>query len=278
MARQSSLPKLSRASRQDGDLFPTIEFFRQLADAAALETMPSFRNRLAAEAEVKPSLRYDQVTETERNAERAIRGIISAEYPMHAILGEQFGQSGSGPVKWVVDPINGMRSYLCGLPVWGSLIGLTVDGRAAMGMMNQPHIGESFWSDGSKSICHSARGETVLRTSGTELLSDAICHTISPEPFARRPGRGFARLASSVKFTRYGGDGYAFAMLAAGQIDICVELALTAYDIVALIPLIEAAGGVVSRFDGGRPERGGNVLASANAVLHEAALRMLNDI
>ncbi|TGQ63584.1 MAG: inositol monophosphatase family protein [Mesorhizobium sp.] len=278
MARQSSLPKVSRAFQQDGDPLPTLEFFRKLADAAAAETMPRFRNRLAAEAEVKPGLRYDPVTEAERNAERAIRAVISDEYPMHAILGEELSPSGSGPIKWVIDPINGMKSYLCGLPVWGTLIAFTVDGRSAMGMMNQPHTGECFWSDGTKSICHSAHGETVLRTSGTQRLSDAICHTNSPEPFARRPGRGFARLAASVKFTRYGGECYAFAMLAAGQIDLCVELALTAYDVVALIPLIEAAGGVITRFDGGRPERGGNVLASANAILHEAALRMLNDI
>lgn len=278
MARQASLRKLSVASQRDGDLLPTFEFFRKLADAAAAEIMPTFRNRLAVEAEVKPGLQHDPVTEADRNAERAIRDIISGEYPMHATLGEAFSPSGSGPLKWVIDPINGMKPYLCGLPVWGTLIGFTVDGRSVLGMMNQPHTGECFWSDGTKSICHSAHGETVLRTSGTQRLSDAICHTNSPEPFARRPGRGFARLASSVKFTRYGGECYAFAMLAAGQIDLCVELALKAYDIVALIPLIEAAGGVVTRFDGGRPERGGNVLASANAILHEAALRMLNDI
>ncbi|TIT61517.1 MAG: inositol monophosphatase [Mesorhizobium sp.] len=221
---------------------------------------------------------HDPGSEAARAAEKTIRETIAANYPMDAILGGQLGPSGSGPIQWVIDPINGAKAFLCGLPVWGTLIGLTIDGRAAMGMMSQPDTGECFWSDGNRSVCHSAQGETVLKTSGVQLLPDSICHTNSPEPFARRPGRGFARLASSVKFTRYGGDCYAFAMLAAGQIDLCVELSLQASNIVALIPVIEAAGGVVSRFDGGRAERGGNILASANAILHEAALRVLNDI
>jgi histidinol phosphatase-like enzyme (inositol monophosphatase family) len=259
------------------DNLPTFDFFLKLAHAAAAETLPRFRTRPAAESKVKPGVKFDPVTEADRNAERVIRNIIAAEYPAHSILGEEFGQSGSGPIQWVIDPIDGTKPFLCGLPVWGTLIGFTIDGRATMGMMSQPHTGECFWSDGKKSICHSAQGQAELKTSAVCRLSDAICHTTSPEPFARRPGRGFANLASSVKFTRYGGECYAFAMLAAGQIDLCVELSMQAYDIVALIPIIEAAGGIITRFDGGRPERGGNILASANAALHSMALRLLND-
>jgi histidinol phosphatase-like enzyme (inositol monophosphatase family) len=255
-----------------------LEFFRRLADAAAVETLPKFRTRMRTGAANKPGVVYDPASEAARAAEKAIRDIIAANHPTHAMLGEQFGPSGSGAIQWVIDPIGGTKPFLCGLPVWGTLIGLTIDGRAAMGMMSQPHTRECFWSDGTISVCYSALGETVLKTSGVELLSEAVCHANSPEPFTRRPGRGFARLASSVKFTRYGGDCYAFAMLASGQVDLCVELSLQACDIVALIPLIEAAGGVITRFDGGRPERGGNILASANALLHEAALRVLNDI
>ncbi|TGP50840.1 inositol monophosphatase [bacterium M00.F.Ca.ET.230.01.1.1] len=267
---------LGAARREHDEALPDFEFFRRLAGAAAAETLPRFRTRGATNA--NNDVAYEPVSEAARAAEKAIRGIIAADYPMDAMLGDQFGPSGSGPVQWVIDPINGAKAFLCGLPVWGTLIGLTINGRPTMGMMSQPDTGECFWSDGTRSVCCSAQGETVLKTSGVQLLSESICHTNSPEPFARRPGRGFARLASSVKFTRYGGDCYAFAMLAAGQIDLCVELSLQACNIAALIPVIEAAGGVVTRFDGGRAERGGNILASANAILHEAALRVLNDI
>ncbi|RVD57495.1 inositol monophosphatase [Mesorhizobium sp. M2D.F.Ca.ET.185.01.1.1] len=269
---------LGAARRGNDEALPDFEFFRRLAGAAAAETLPGFRTRGAANANNKTDVAYEPVSEAARAAEKAIRGIIAADYPMDAMLGDQFGPSGSGPIQWVIDPINGAKAFRCGLPVWGTLIGLTINGRATMGMMSQPDTGECFWSDGTRSVCCSDQGETVLKTSGVQLLSESICHTNSPEPFARRPGRGFARLASSVKFTRYGGDCYAFAMLAAGQIDLCVELSLQACNIAALIPVIEAAGGVVTRFDGGRAERGGNILASANAILHEAALRVLNDI
>jgi histidinol phosphatase-like enzyme (inositol monophosphatase family) len=258
------------------EALPSLEFFLTLVEAAGKITLPKFRTRLTADAKVKAGVKFDPVTEADRDAEIAIRGIIGATYPHHSILGEEFGLTGSGAIQWVIDPIDGTKPYLCGIPVWGTLIGLTVDGRAVRGIMSQPHTGEFFWGDQSEAFCDGARGRSKLRTSDVRSLADAICHTTSPEPFARRSDRGFAKLSSAVKFTRYGGECYAFAMLAAGQIDLCVEPSLQPYDIVPLIPIIESAGGVVTRFDGGRAERGGKILASANRSLHEAALEMLN--
>ena len=259
------------------DTLPSLEFFLSLVEAASRITLPRFRTRLPADAKVKPGVKFDPVTDADRQAEVAIREIIESAYPHHSILGEEFGTTGVGPIQWVIDPIDGTKPYLCGIPVWGTLIGVTVDGRAKRGIMSQPYTGEFFWGDQSEAFSESARGRSTLRTSHVSALSDAICHTTSPEPFARRSDRGFAKLSSTVKFTRYGGECYAFAMLAAGQIDLCVEPSLQPYDIVPIIPIIESAGGVVTRFDGGPAERGGKVLASANRRLHEAALELLND-
>jgi histidinol phosphatase-like enzyme (inositol monophosphatase family) len=259
------------------ETLPSLEFFLGLVEAAGRITLPRFRTRLAADAKVKAGVKFDPVTDADREAEIAIREIISLTYPHHSILGEEFGTTGAGPIQWVIDPIDGTKPYLCGIPVWGTLIGITVAGRAVRGIMSQPYTGEFFWGDQSEAFSESARGRSKLRTSSVQALADAICHTTSPEPFARRSDRSFAKLSSAVKFTRYGGECYAFAMLAAGQIDLCVEPSMQPYDIVPIIPIIESAGGIVTRFDGGRAERGGRILASANRSLHEAALEMLND-
>jgi histidinol phosphatase-like enzyme (inositol monophosphatase family) len=259
------------------ETLPSLEFFLGLVEAAGRVTLPRFRTRLAADAKVKAGVKFDPVTDADREAEIAIREIVSSTYPHHSILGEEFGTTGDGPIQWVIDPIDGTKPYLCGITVWGTLIGITVAGRAVRGIMSQPYTGEFFWGDQSEAFSESARGRSRLRTSSVQALANAICHTTSPEPFALRSHRGFAKLSSAVKFTRYGGECYAFAMLAAGQIDLCVEPSMQPYDIVPLIPIIESAGGVVTRFDGGQAERGGKILASANRSLHEAALEMLHD-
>lgn len=156
------------------------------------------------------------------------------------------------------------------------MIGVTIEDRAVLGMMSQPLTNERFWADESGSWIETSNGKRPLRSSTIDALSDAILHTNSPEQIRRHPQNRFDALNASVRMTRYGGECYAFAMLAAGQIDLCLEFSLQPYDIVALVPVIEGAGGVVSTLDGQRPERGGAILASANPLLHDVALRILN--
>ena len=254
---------------------PPIEFLFRLAEAASAETLPRFRQKLAIESKLKAGYRFDPVTEADREAERVIRELISSEFPDHAILGEEFGSSGDGPIKWVIDPVDGTRPFICGIPVWGTLIGLTVDGVARLGMMSQPYTRETFWADSSGSWMDIPTGRHPLRSSTTETLSDAILHVNSPEPFKGSLKEKLGVLDSVVRMTRYGGECYAFAMLAAGQIDLCVETGIQPYDIVALIPIIENAGGVVTTTTGGRAEQGGDILISGNRFLHEAALKIL---
>ena len=255
---------------------PGADFLHRLADVADRETLPRFRTALAVASKTGESY-FDPVTEADREAEIAIRAAIEAEYPDHAILGEELGESGSGRYCWVLDPVDGTRPFICGLPVWGTLIGLTVDGRAEMGMMSQPFTGERFWADADGAWYERAGKRERLATRDVGSMSQAILHTTSPEHYHGELKQGFDRLKASVRMTRYGGECYAVAMLAAGRIDLSVEPSLQPYDIVALIPIIERAGGVVTRFDGGRAEEGGAVLASANARLHDKALRLLNN-
>lgn len=257
---------------------PDMAFFHELADAADKETLPRFRSPidLHVGSKRKEDFRFDPVTDADREAERVMRALINANFPTHSVMGEEFGITGSGPIQWVLDPVDGTRPFLCGLPVWGTLIGLTINGLARMGMMGQPFTRERFWADGQQAWCSGPNGISRLNTRKAISLDQAILHTTSPEPIPRHPSVNFAALDAGTLMTRYGGECYAMAMLAAGQIDICFEYALQPYDIMAFIPIIEQAGGVVTTLQGERPESGGQILASGDPRIHELALKLLN--
>lgn len=254
---------------------PTADFLHRLADAADDETLKRFRTPLETTSKPKDGYKFDPVTEADREAERVMRALISREFPDHSIMGEEFGLSGESAAQWVLDPIDGTRPFLLGIPVWATLIGFCVDGRAQAGLMSQPVTRERFWADETGSWMGTSAGKVKLKTSPQRDLSQAILHTNSPEGVRRNTDVHFEKLDELVKMTRYGGECYAFAMLVAGHIDLCVEFNLQPYDIVPLIPLIEAAGGVVTTFDGKQAESGGRILASANLELHQMALGVL---
>ncbi|WP_185984958.1 histidinol-phosphatase [Aureimonas mangrovi] len=253
---------------------PDAEFLFALCDAAAAQTLPRFRTGTDVDNKIKGA--FDPVTEADRAAERAVIERIQARYPDHAILGEEYGARGEGRLRWVIDPIDGTRSFISGIPLWGTLIGFTVDGHARAGIMSQPYIGERFWADASGAYCDGPGGRRPMTTRDTQDLDEAILFTTAPELMGGDLADRFSALSSAVRLTRYGADCYAFALLAAGQVDLCVETGLQPYDIVALIPMIEKAGGVITTWDGGRAEEGGSVLAAATPELHERALRVFN--
>lgn len=256
---------------------PDSMFLHRLADAADAETMQRFRTRLDVQSKPKDGFKFDPVTEADQAAEVAVRAIIGETYPDHTIEGEEFGVSGSGAIRWVIDPIDGTRPFLLGIPVWGTLIGVTEYGHAVCGMMSQPVTRERFWADRTGSWMR-GNGETSrLKTSDKVNLAEAVLHTNSPEPIQRNPQIEFEALNRQVKMTRYGGECYALAMLAAGHIDICFEFSLQPYDIVAIIPIIEKAGGIVTTLSGGNAAAGGPVVMAANPVLHAKVLEVLND-
>jgi histidinol phosphatase-like enzyme (inositol monophosphatase family) len=250
-------------------------FLRELAAAAAEQTLPRFRQ--PAEIGNKYEVGFDPVTEADREAERAIRAMIERHFPDHGIVGEEFGASNAGSDHvWVIDPIDGTRAFISGLPLWGTLVGLTRDGRAVAGMMSQPFTGETFLADAEGAIYDGPGGLRPLATRGTTRLADATLCTTTPALFTGARRQAYDRLEQQVRLARYGTDCFAYCMLAAGHIDLVVESGLKPYDIVALIPIIEGAGGIVTAWDGGSAAEGGRIVAAGDRRVHAAAVELLS--
>lgn len=251
-----------------------LDFMRVLADAAAGETLSRFRRRPAIDNKLADG--FDPVTEADREAERAIRALLGERFPADGILGEEFGiTNGDSARRWVIDPIDGTRAFISGLPLWGTLVGLTENGRATAGMMSQPFTGELYAADESGAYLEKSGERARLKASGVTELSEATICTTTPALFIDGKRPAYDRLEGSVRLARYGTDCYAYAMLASGHVDLVVEPGLQPYDIVALIPIIERAGGVITTFGGERPEGGGDIIAAATPQLHAKARAFL---
>ena len=251
------------------------EFLFALAAAAEKETLPRFRQNGRVENKLEAG--FDPVTEADQAAELAIRRLIEKEFPDHGILGEEHGSVRLDSKHiWVIDPIDGTRAFISGIPVWGTLIGLKDDGIATTGLMAQPFTGEIFYAlEGEAFLQH--RGETrKLKCRETNNLADSTLMTTTPAMFKGAARARYDALETKVRLPRYGCDCYAYAMLAAGFVDLVVETRLNPYDIVAMIPIIENAGGVVRTWEGGRPEGGGNIVAAASEALCDQAMVVMN--
>ncbi|WP_275785069.1 histidinol-phosphatase [Pararhizobium gei] len=255
-------------------MLPDREFFDRLADAAKAETLPRFRMGISVSN--KEAAGFDPVTEGDRAAEAAIRALIESHFPDHGILGEEFGSTGlDRDYVWVIDPIDGTRAFISGLPVWGTLIGLYHKGRAVMGLMDQPFTEERYFADGTNAFYRGRDGAGKISTRACADLSQAILFTTSPHLYTGDLKTRFEAVQSKVQLARYGCDCYAFALLAAGHIDLVIECGLKPYDVGGLIPLIEQAGGIVTDWNGGRPEMGGEILAAGSREVYEQALAIL---
>lgn len=249
-------------------------FLREIAAAAAAQTLPRFRHPHTVTNKLRGG--FDPVTEADREAERAMRELIAARFPDHGVIGEELGSlRAESRHVWVLDPVDGTRSFITGMPVWGTLAGLLEDGDAIAGMMAQPFTRELFYATGEGAFHETPEGARPIRVSGRQALAAASLFTTSPHLFPPAKKAVLARLEAAACFSRYGCDCYAFAMLAAGQVDLVIECGLKNYDIVALIPLIEQAGGIVTRWDGGPAETGGDILAAASQTLWRQALAVM---
>jgi myo-inositol-1(or 4)-monophosphatase len=254
---------------------PSPEFLDALADVAAAAILPLFRTRLAVED--KGTKGFDPVTAADRAAEAAMRRLIAERYPEHGIVGEEYGpERERAEFVWVLDPIDGTRSFIAGLPLWGVLIGLLREGRPVLGMMAQPFTGERFGGDGARAWFTRNGARQPLATRACAELSDAVLLTTSPHLFSANDRHAYQDLESAVRLARYGTDCYGYCMVAAGHADLVVEAGLQPYDIVALIPIIEGAGGRASNWEDGSAASGGRIAASGDARLHDLVLERLN--
>lgn len=252
-----------------------LDVAEEMADAARAAILPFFR-QFNLETDNKLDEGFDPVTVADRNAEKAMRAVLARHRPDDGIFGEEFGQiQGSTGRTWVLDPIDGTRGFISGTPTWGVLIALSTQDGPIMGVIDQPYIGERFVGSADIAQMTGPTGSAQLKTRPTARLDQAILFTTFPEVGTPDERAGFEAVAQQVRLTRYGMDCYAYALLAAGQVDLVIEAGLNAYDIQAPIAVIEAAGGVVTNWQGGPAHEGGRVLAAANAALHKAALEYL---
>ena len=255
-------------------MLPDRAFFDRLAEVAARETLPRFR--AGAAVVNKEAGGFDPVTEGDRAAEEAIRAEIERTFPDHGILGEEHGNVGLDRENvWVIDPIDGTRAFISGLPVWGTLIGLYSGGRAKMGLVDQPFTGERYFSDGKSSYYTGPGGARQIKTRDCGDIANATLFSTSPHLFAGEDERKYRAVEKTVQLFRYGCDCYAYMLVASGNIDLVVENQLKPYDVGGIIPIIENAGGVITTWDGGRPEMGGRIVAAATPALHKQALELL---
>ena len=250
-------------------------FVDQLATASGEAILPFFRTALGVE-DKSPNARFDPVTQADRAAELAMRALIKRDFPAHGIVGEEYGNERTeAEYVWVLDPIDGTKSFIAGMPAWGSLIALTHFGEPVFGMMHQPFIRERFTGDGGGANYRGPAGARALHVRPCAALSEAILFTTSPTLMNATDRAAFGRVEQAVKLSRYGGDCYAYCMLAAGHVDLVIETGLKPHDIMALIPIVAGAGGVVTSWDGGSATGGGRVIAAGDKRVHEAAMGLL---
>lgn len=252
-------------------------FARQTLVQAGALTLAHFRQSPIVVNKAAAGQQIDPVTEADRAAEAAIRAAITATYPDHGIVGEEAeARTGSGDWTWTIDPIDGTRGFVTGFIHWGMLLALSYRGAPVLGLVYQPYTGE-LWSGSRLGGAFERDADSrVLQVRNCEVLSGAALATTDPYLFVGAEARAFDVLRRQVALTRYGADCYAYCMLAHGQLDLVVESGLKPWDVCALIPLIEAAGGVISDWRGNACHGGGQVLAAATPALHAQALSLLD--
>lgn len=248
----------------------------ELADAAREATLLHFR-RAGLTADTKETHRFDPVTVADRLSEERMRAILARRRPQDGILGEEYAAtSGTSGLTWVIDPIDGTRSYLAGTPTWGVLIAVADETGPIYGIIDQPYIGERFEGGLGRAEVNGPLGRAALATRAPRPLQDAILFTTFPEVGTAEEGAAFNRVKARARLTRYGTDCYAYALVAAGQIDLVIEAGLQAYDVQGPIAVIEAAGGLMTDWQGRPCPAGGQVIAAANPQIHAEAMALLN--
>ncbi|SEU04747.1 histidinol-phosphatase [Paracoccus homiensis] len=253
-----------------------IDTAHEMADAARAAILPHFRADHLATDNKRPA-DFDPVTEADRAAERAMRDVLARRRPQDAILGEEYGATeGRSGLTWILDPIDGTRAFICGAASWGVLIGLSDGTGIRYGLIDQPYTKERFEGGLGRARLSMAEGGRPLAVRKGIALSQASLMSTFPEIGTPDEAAAFRRVAERVRLTRYGLDCYAYALLALGQIDLVIEAGLQSYDIAGPLAVVEAAGGVVTDWQGGPAMHGGQVIAAATADLHRQALDLLN--
>ena len=252
------------------DLAAALAFAEQLADRARAMARAGFRTRLEIELKADGS----PVTEIDRGIEAALRDMIRERYPRHAIRGEEFGVEGRGDFSWIIDPIDGTKSYVSGFPLFGSLIALLSGDAPVLGVLEAPALAERWVGLRGRPTLFNG---TPAAVSSCAALERAVLYTTSAELFDPRDRAAFERVAARCALRRYGGDCYLYGLLASGHCDLVIESRLKPHDFMALIPVVEGAGGRISDWRGRSlgSDSDGRVVAAATEILWHKALEVL---
>lgn len=263
-----------------GSFTALLDIAHHLADLSADVIRPRFRRPIPVDDKSVGKAPFDPVTAADRDAERTMRRYLQKHHPSHAIVGEEHGAhdgDGSSQLRWVIDPIDGTKAFITGSPLWGTLIGLLDGEEPLLGMMNQPFTGERIWA--SRTATHWRTADGRIRKAKTRTcpkLEQAILTTTGPNLFAEKDRQKFFDVAARARMTRYGGDCYGYCLLAGGYTDVLIETNLKLHDVVALIPIIERAGGRITTWEGEPATKAGRIVAAGDPALHAQMVKFLS--
>ncbi|MDP3802089.1 histidinol-phosphatase [Brevundimonas sp.] len=247
-------------------------FAVELAREAARVSLPYFRGACEETDKGGPGA-FDPVTQADREAEAAIRRLIASRYPDHGVIGEEYGEDRPDADRvWILDPIDGTRAFIAGLPLWTNLIALRSEGRPTVGIIGQPYLDEVFLGGPSGARLLKGGATTPLAVRPCPRLTEALIATTDPDLFTGAELGAWTQVRAAARLARLGCDAYAYAMLAAGRVDLVAESGLKVWDWSALVPVIEAAGGAVSNWRGEAPDGSGQILAVGDVGIRDQAL------
>lgn len=248
------------------------DFACKLADAAADVTLGYFKSPIGVDDKDKGD-GFDPVTKADQGSEKAIRALIEEHYPDHGIFGEEFGiKETDGPFEWVLDPVDGTRAFISGLPTWGTLIALRYKGEPIIGVIDQPYLKERYlgWPGGA------TLNGAPLKARACSGLDKATISTTDPDLFKANERPAFDTLLGRSRLVRYGLDCYAYAVMSAGHMDLVIESGLAIYDMMALIPVVRGAGGTATNWEGNAPGDCGRLLAIGDPAMLDDVLAIVS--
>ncbi len=263
-------------SRNDIDLRLTAAC--DMAERVRALTLPAFVRGLDSENKNHKGV-FDPVTEADKGAERLLRGLIEKTFPGDSIVGEEYPEKiGDNDWSWCLDPIDGTRAFVAGVPVWGTLIAVSYRDEPIIGIIDHPALSERYVGAPGKAWRETHAGKAVLKTKACAKLDDAVLSCTEPMAMLSRSQLGaYELIRRTVRFTRLGLDAYAYALTAAGRMDLVLEAGLAPYDIRSHIPIIKGAGGAVSTWHGGNAKDGGAIICVGDERLLEQVYPYLQD-
>ncbi len=251
------------------------KFVNHLADEARKISLFYYKKKIKINSKNKND--FDPVTAADIGVQKRINTLINKQFPNHSVIGEESSIIKDSLYEWCVDPIDGTKSYIQGVPLWGTLISLSKGNEIILGLADIPALDERYIGHSNISYKVIKNKKTTLKVRNNNKLSESILNTTSPYVFANKSDqKSFERLSTKVKSVRLGGDCYSYCLLADGLIDIVVESGLKPWDIRALVPIINNAGGIINTWESESVKDGGRIIATTSSSLFKKSQKILN--